>query len=72
MKVNIIQEDDSMVEAMVVNFNPDTQHHYVIVNLDTLEGDAVPLADYPDAYQVGLVTGCRPLFTSIFLFFPEA
>lgn len=54
MKVNIIQEDDSNVEGMVVNFDATTNQHYVLVGLGTPDeaGDHVPLAEYPDAYNV--------------------
>lgn len=50
-RVNIIQEDDSTVEAMVVDFNRANQHHVVLVPPDEL-GEELPLAEYPESYQV--------------------
>lgn len=58
MKVNIIQEDDSTIEGMVVNYDPTSNQHHVVVGLNTPEqaGDDVPLAEYPDAYEVSFWT----------------
>ncbi|KAF8063687.1 hypothetical protein HT031_003542 [Scenedesmus sp. PABB004] len=52
-RVNIIQEDDSVMEGMVVDFTPSTGAHYVLVGLGTPDeaGDALPLLEYPESYQ---------------------
>jgi DNA polymerase II small subunit/DNA polymerase delta subunit B len=50
-RVNIIQEDDTTVEGMVVDFNAEDNTHFVVVPPDE-NGDALPLVEYPEAYEV--------------------
>lgn len=56
-RVNIIQEDDSTVEGMVVDYNPLEQTHFVLVNIGAADEacEPLPLVEYPDAYQVSRV-----------------
>lgn len=53
-RVNIIQEDDSTVEGMIVDWNPSDQTHVVLVGMGTADEacEPLPLVEYPDAYQV--------------------
>lgn len=53
-RVNIIQEDDSTVEGMVVDFNPGDQTHVVLVHIGTADEtcEPLPLVAFSDAYQV--------------------
>lgn len=55
-RVNIIQEDDSTVEGMIVDWNPSDQTHVVLVGMGTADEacEPLPLVEYPDAYQVCL------------------
>lgn len=52
-RVNIIQEDDSTVEGMIVDYNPAEQQHYVLVCIGTADEacEPLPLVEFPDAYQ---------------------
>lgn len=53
-RVNIIQEDDSVMQGMVVDFKPADGCHYVVCDLGTPQegGDWLPLMEYPESYQV--------------------
>lgn len=53
-RVNIIQEDDSTVEGMVVDYNVEDQTHFVLVNMGTADEacEPLPLVEYPEAFQV--------------------
>jgi hypothetical protein len=52
--VRLIQEDDSIVDGMVVDWNPADEQHTVCVYVGTPDEtcEALPLLGYPDSYTV--------------------
>jgi hypothetical protein len=69
-RVNIIQEDDSTVEGMIVDFNPADQTHAVLVHIGTADEtcEPLPLVEFPDAYEVGMCC-CVCGFVSLSVWF---
>lgn len=53
-RVNIIQEDDSNVEGMIVDYNPVDETHVVLVHIGTADEacEPLPLVEFPAAFTV--------------------